>query len=63
MADTIRYATTVTSIGPLLLAGAVADVLGVAKAFTLLGLGLFALTAASIRASPRAGMSASLGSQ
>jgi MFS family permease len=45
--------SNVTSIAPLLLAGAVADILGVAKAFTLLGLGLFAITAASIRASPR----------
>jgi len=46
--------SNVASIAPLLLAGAVADVLGVAKALTLLGLGLFAITAASIKASPRA---------
>jgi len=47
--------SNVTSIAPLLLAGAVADLLGVARAFTLLGLTLFAVSAASIRVSQRPG--------
>jgi MFS family permease len=47
--------SNLASIGPLLLAGAIADVLGVARAFTLLGLTLFAISAASVRASARRG--------
>jgi hypothetical protein len=42
--------SNVCSIGPLLLAGGLADVLGVDRAFTLIGVGLFAITAASIGA-------------
>ena len=42
--------SNVTSIAPLLLAGGAADLLGVARAFTLVGIVLFALTAASIKA-------------